>query len=66
MSPTVAKFIATALAIGAVVAAYTLVPGGAGHEILLVIAGGLVGKEAFPQTGSAAVAGVHPDDIKGQ
>lgn len=65
VSPTIAKFIAAALAIVAVVVAYTLVPGGHGHDLLMLIAGGLVGKEALGRTGDVTVVGVHPDDVKG-
>lgn len=65
MSPTVAKYVAVALAIAAVVAS-RFVTDGVGHDILLTIAGGLVGKEVLQRTGDARVAGIHPDDLKGQ
>jgi len=65
VSPTVAKYIAVALAIAAVVASRFVVDG-PGHDLLLAIAGGLVGKEVFRRTGDALVDGVHPDDIRGQ
>lgn len=64
VSPVVAKYIAAALAIAAVVASRYVVDG-IGHDILLAIAGGLVGKEALSKTGDVTVVGVHQDDLDG-
>lgn len=64
LSPVVARFVAFALAIVAV-AVSKWVGAGLGHDMLIGVAGALLGKEFTPRTGDARVAGVHPDDLRG-
>jgi hypothetical protein len=64
VSPSVAKLLAAAIAVAALVAAAFIKDTTVSH-LLVAIASALVGKEFFSRTGDVMLTGVNVDDIGG-